>query len=65
MRMVSFGIMIIIILQWLIVALLTMLLLITKLLEMFGMNKLLKELAIATVAAILIGFPFIIYFWRM
>ena len=29
------------------------------------MIKLFKELAIATVAALLIGFPFIIYFWNM
>jgi len=29
------------------------------------MKQLLKELAQATVAALLIGFPFIIYFWNM
>ena len=29
------------------------------------MNKLLKELAQATLIAATIGFPFIIYFWNM
>lgn len=32
---------------------------------MYGMTKLLIELAQATLIAALIGFPFAIYFWNM